>query len=413
MKNNSKEIWLIDNREMSNVMSLLSADDEQVKQLMHVDNEHGSDRGDTDVAVINVHGPLFSRSDIVTQYYGLTTYESIEDQLDHYESNLSDGDKVYLDIDSGGGNANGLFQLCERLFKSKLNIITYVSGRAASAAFVIANATSKIIAQETAEVGCLGVMTAYVEDDEKPMNLILSRYADNKIPDKDATQIGADKLETIMYQKIHRWRKSKDKFNIESLSESYGNGAMFFADDALEAKMIDEVIDINPIKNNNNGGHVTENTDVKQLEVAEPQVNVDEIVEAKLNELNARYEALLSSDAGKANPVEAMELAKDPAFSLDKAMSWLEKITPSLSETVEVEDTSDPIAEAFEKAGGSANLSTLLEDEAVLAQTKTKEPKIIKPKYGSALIDSNMLATGRFEGGLDAYNEIYKNGDAE
>lgn len=411
------QLWLMDDQGFDEYHRLLNKD--------HVlDSSDSRVRGGSKDRVINVHGPLLPRSDPMTEFFGLTTYSGIDDQLSQYEEDLGNGETVYLDIDSGGGNGNGLFALGDRIQASNLNVVAYVSGRAASAAYVIAGACSEILCQQGSEVGGLGVITGYLPAEQKPVNLILSEHAENKIPDRDSSQAKANELEAFMYQKLIAWGK-KDKtldksLDIKKTASDYGNGSMFRADEAKERGMVNQSVLLSPY-NKVNGKDTLKNYSEDQLQTkldeqknsleVEFNTSLDTKVNEAVDKIHTRYEKLLSSEAGAANPLEALKFAKDTRFSVEEAEEFLTKLAPA---KVEVKEEGDALSDAM-NAEGSADLSTLKdEDEAVRRAAKLKADKEQKledqaptPKYGSEIEDTYKLAMGEFEGGLEAYEKIY------
>lgn len=425
-RGNLSTVWLIDDAGMQQLKDLYSNNIDE--RTMDGLDDASSVGGGTEIQqpVINVHGPLLPRSDVMTRFFGVTTYQDIAEQLSVLESDLDEGADVYLDVDSGGGNGAMLFPLCERIRESKLNTIAYVSGRAASAAYVLAAACDHVHMDETSEVGGLGVRTGYSMDEDKPKNMIISTHSPSKDADKAEAQASADKLENIMYSRLHQWRgPAGELYDIEKTAEAFGNGKMLFGDDAKEQRMADEVLTSSPYNYNKEGDNTLSTYNEKQL-----QEKVDEATKALKTELetklttaensaktladdiHARYEAVLSTDAGKANPSEALKFAKDTRFSLEEAEDFLKKLAPAGKANNkrgdEAEDVSDPLAEAIEKSGGTANLSTLQEQQQELKAKKPvlkEENKLLGvAKYGSRSQDTYKLMVGEYEGGRAEYD---------
>lgn len=423
------QVWLIDQQGMDEFIQLMENKKDHVPKLNQLDPE--GIRGGSDSAqanVINVHGPLLPRSNVMTNYFGIANYEDIGNQLSEYEARLEAGSTVYLDIDSGGGQGTGLFALGDRINASELNVVAYVSGRAASAAYVLAGACDDIYCQQAAEVGGLGVITGYLPAEQRPVNLVLSRFAKDKIPDRDLTQQSADKLEAFMYQKLESWDEGGDinpSLNIEKTSEMYGQGRMFMAEEAKEKGMVSDSVLLPPYLNTNTktkGNEPLKNISNEDLlsQLAEQKTKLDADWQAKLDaqagsaeSIHARYKAVLSTDAAKANVEEALTFAADTRFTVEEAETFLSKLTPAEAKAPEGSEPEGDALSAAMKSEGSADLSTLEQDEEASRTAKLKEQEQEnnkqppKSKYGSESIDNYKLAVGEFEGGLEAYEAIY------
>ncbi|WP_455478691.1 S49 family peptidase [Bartonella sp. B10] len=125
------------------------------------------------VAIIPVHGTLVRRGAWLGALSGLTSYEglaaSFREAIDQ-----PDVHAVLLDIDSGGGEAGGVFDLVEefRTLSQAYNkpIWAHANEFACSAAYALACAASQIWVARTGVVGSIGVVCAHLDQsraDEK------------------------------------------------------------------------------------------------------------------------------------------------------------------------------------------------------------------------------------------------------
>ncbi len=114
------------------------------------------------VAIIPVEGLLLHRS----QGYG-TSYQFIRMLLNE-ALNSPQVEHIVLDIDSGGGEVSGLFDLVDEIVeaRTKKPITALINEHAYSAAYLIASSASQIIAPRTASVGSIGVIVAHVDQSE-------------------------------------------------------------------------------------------------------------------------------------------------------------------------------------------------------------------------------------------------------
>jgi len=149
-----------------------------------------------DVAIIEVIGPIFHYSNILTWIFGLPAAELVAQEyrkaLDNPEVN-----KIIFWIDSPGGQLGGISELAQQIAKGKQKktTVAYVGDIGASAAYWIASSASEIVAVDTALVGSIGaVMGIMVRDDEDGILEIVSSQSPRKRPDP-RTEEGLQQLQ--------------------------------------------------------------------------------------------------------------------------------------------------------------------------------------------------------------------------
>lgn len=121
-------------------------------------------RVDNGVAMIPVLGSLVNRGAWLGARSGMTSYEGLGFQLDQAAAD-PDVKSVILDIDSPGGEAVGAFEIADKvrsLAKSK-NVVAAVNGMAASAAYAIASAASRIVTTPSGVAGSVGVVLMHAD----------------------------------------------------------------------------------------------------------------------------------------------------------------------------------------------------------------------------------------------------------
>lgn len=118
-------------------------------------------------AIIPVEGLLMHRS----SGFG-SSYEEIRQQI---QSALDDTsvNHIVLDIDSGGGEVNGLFDLVDFIVtaKAKKQITALVNESAYSAAYLIASCAHQIISPRTGGIGSIGVIVGHLDQSEAEKNM--------------------------------------------------------------------------------------------------------------------------------------------------------------------------------------------------------------------------------------------------
>lgn len=161
----------------------------------------------------------------------LGVYETIRKQIG---SALRCGNRVRLDIDSGGGDAIGVQSLAHAIYAQRDKIEAYVSGICASAAYYLAAACGRIVAASDATIGSIGAVAFY----QKPAGQIVAKLSPLKNSGED--------LQALVDSDCERFLADVAKFrglqgDLESISATCGAGAMMTARAALASNLIDEV----------------------------------------------------------------------------------------------------------------------------------------------------------------------------
>jgi len=154
------------------------------------------------VAIVPVVGPIFRYANLFTEISGATSTQVLATDI---QRALDDPKvkSIVLNIDSPGGVAAGINELAEMIYagRSRKQIVAYIGGTGASAAYWIASAAGEIVIDEASLAGSIGVVVEAVVENEKATGRtryqIVSRNAPNKRPDL-ATEEGRAKVgETI------------------------------------------------------------------------------------------------------------------------------------------------------------------------------------------------------------------------
>lgn len=131
----------------------------------------GNPENGESLTVIPVHGILVPRRFAIEACDEMMSYELLRTQLT--QALNDDGvTEIVLDINSGGGNAQGAFEIAEFIYQSRdiKPIRCVVNFNAFSGAYLIAAACSEIIVSDTSGVGSIGVyskrldLTQYYQD---------------------------------------------------------------------------------------------------------------------------------------------------------------------------------------------------------------------------------------------------------
>jgi len=115
-------------------------------------------------AIIPVIGSLVNRGAWVGASSGLVSYEGLQAQLLEVAAD-KDINRIILDINSGGGEAAGMFDLADtvRGVREKKPVIAVVNNMAASAAYGIASQANRIVTAKTGVTGSIGVVMVHLD----------------------------------------------------------------------------------------------------------------------------------------------------------------------------------------------------------------------------------------------------------
>lgn len=116
------------------------------------------------VAIVPVVGTLTQRRTMDDAESGLLSYEVIRADIEAALANPQVR-AILLDIDSGGGEVAGNFDLVDRIFEARAEkpIWAVANEFAASAAYSIASAAERVFVSRTGLVGSVGVIVAHLD----------------------------------------------------------------------------------------------------------------------------------------------------------------------------------------------------------------------------------------------------------
>lgn len=200
-------------------------------------------------AVIPLHGPIAARSDLFTFFLGGT---SLSDLAKDFQTALDDDQvkAILFDVDSPGGVALGPSEMADAIFKArgKKPIWSYVGRNCSSAAYWIASATEKIIANPSALLGSIGVVTTIPvqeqPDSEGYKNIeIVSSNAKQKRPDPRTEEGMAEikrelnDLEAQFIEAIAKYRN----VSVNAVKNDFGQGGVLIGKNAVASGMADSL----------------------------------------------------------------------------------------------------------------------------------------------------------------------------
>lgn len=201
-------------------------------------------RRNNGVAVISVVGPIFRYANIFTKISGGTSIQLLARDL---KACLDDPTvrAIVLDLNSPGGEVAGTHELAEMLSaaRGRKPIAAYAGGTCASAAYWLAAATGRVVADATAIVGSIGVVCGVANPDaEEAAEIeIVSSQSPNKRPDvrtddgRAQIQATVDALADVFVEDVARYRGISREDVLASA------GGVFIGAAAITARLVDEL----------------------------------------------------------------------------------------------------------------------------------------------------------------------------
>lgn len=215
--------------------------------------KHAIKNSEKGIKVIPIHGILTKKSEIFDDILGMTSYEQIEEQLKRALVD-EEVETIVLDIDSPGGEVNGLFDLSDFIYNAresgKKKIIAIANDDAYSAAYAIASSAEKVYISRTSGIGSIGVIASHIDQsefDEKQGIKYTTVFAGNRKNDLNPhepitsesvenLQKEVDRLYEMFLQLVAR-NRNLTKEKIKSTE-----AGLYFGKNAIEVGLADEII---------------------------------------------------------------------------------------------------------------------------------------------------------------------------
>ena len=218
--------------------------------------ERGYTRFEGGIAVLPIHGTLVHRSGFMDAASGLTSYTGLDEALGRVMADpLVRG--VILDVDSPGGEVDGVFELAEKLrFAGGVKPIWAISNESAfSAGYLLASAAGRIYLPKSAGVGSIGVRALHLDQSraEDAAGLTFTEiYAGARKIDgtphqplsdeaQSAIQNMVDQTYELFVQAVAGYRGMEPKAVRDT------EAGLFFGPDAIEAGLADGIAGLDQV----------------------------------------------------------------------------------------------------------------------------------------------------------------------
>ncbi|RDD34835.1 S49 family peptidase [Wolbachia endosymbiont of Cylisticus convexus] len=236
------------------LLSLYNGKQPILKNIKHAVNQNIEK-----TAVIAIHGILTKKPGAFDDFLGMTSYEKIQEEIEEALSN-KDIETILLDIDSPGGEVNGIFDLADFIYESRVKkrIIAIANDDAYSAAYAIASSAEKVFVSRTSGVGSIGVIASHIDQsgfDEKQGIKYTTVFAGSRKNDLnphepmtseslESLQKEVDRLYEMFVQLIARNRG----LSIEKIRST--EAGLYFGERAIEIGLADGMTILSSINKN-------------------------------------------------------------------------------------------------------------------------------------------------------------------
>jgi capsid assembly protease len=192
------------------------------------------------VALLPVSGPIFRYANIFTEISGGT---SVEVLATDFRAALDDPDirGIVLEIDSPGGQINGISEFADQVAAAGKPTVAYISDLGASAGYWIASAADQVVIRDTAAAGSVGVVATLRRDKKDDRIQIVSSQSPRKRVDPETAdgravlQAVVDDIAAVFIDRVASYRD----VSAEHVLEHFGQGGILVGRNAVRAGLAD------------------------------------------------------------------------------------------------------------------------------------------------------------------------------
>lgn len=201
------------------------------------------ERRENGVALIHVNGVISRYSSVFHSICGGTSTQMLARD---FTLALNDPSirGIVLNIDSPGGDANGIHELAEMIYQArgKKPIKSYVGGSGASAAYWIATAADEVVIDATAQLGSIGVVMSLRRrkdsDDIETLEIVSSQSPDKRLDPssekgRESYQARLDELADVFIDRVAR-NMAVDR---DTVMRDFGRGGVLIGKSAVNKGM--------------------------------------------------------------------------------------------------------------------------------------------------------------------------------
>lgn len=283
-------------------------------------------------AVLNIQGSLVNADAWWHPFAAgeVTSYAAIKGAVSLIAANADIKD-VIVNVSSGGGSLSGLSSASKAIKSlSKIKKVTgYTEDVAASAGYWLLSSAPKVYASETAEVGSIGVIAMYQDItkalEENGIKYHVIKAGKHKDYGASVTDFSEDELEYLQTRVDHA-----HQFFIKHVStarklprknvDNWGDAQVFFAQEAMDVGLVDEVADFSDILTSISKSEHTAMTYTEKLAmIASGAAPEDVLTAEELNTFNESEEVQAEdtvTEEVQAEVAEPQQEQEQPDYSL-------------------------------------------------------------------------------------------------
>ncbi|MBC6685697.1 S49 family peptidase [Wolbachia pipientis] len=243
--------------------------------------KHAVKNSESGIKVIPIHGILTKKSEAFDDVLGMTSYEKIREEI---EEALIDEEveTIILDIDSPGGEVNGLFDLADFIYeaRTKKRIVAIANDDAYSAAYAIASSAEKVLVTRTSGVGSIGVIASHIDQsgfDEKQGVKYTTVFAGKRKNDLNPHEpITSESLESLqeevgrLYEMFVQLIARNRNLSTEKIKST--EAGLYFGEKAIEIGLADGITTFSELIDNYR-------SNMTKTEIKEHAIDFDDLLE--------------------------------------------------------------------------------------------------------------------------------------
>jgi len=239
------------------------------KQPIFKNIKHAVKNSESGIKVIPIHGILTKKSEAFDDVLGMTSYEKIREEIEEALIN-EEVETIILDIDSPGGEVNGLFDLSDFIYEARAlkKIVAIANDDAYSAAYAIASSAEKVFVSRTSGVGSIGVIASHIDQsrfDEKYGIKYTTVFAGSRKNDLNPHEpITSESLESLqkevdrLYEMFVQLIARNRNLSIQAIKST--EAGLYFGEKAVEIGLADGVTTFFEFINNHKSRSVSMTT---------------------------------------------------------------------------------------------------------------------------------------------------------
>ena len=204
------------------------------------------------VGILDIDGPTISKSSFFSQIFGIPAYDDIQNRLiEMHDDPMIKA--VLLNIDSPGGNVDGVFKLGRfiRDFNAAvMPVISYDANDQSSAAVLYGSAAGQMIADQDSSIGSIGCIAIHREVTEMMkmagIKHTVFRSAEFKALGQQVEKLSDKASEQIQEQVMQAHNQfvnvlAENTGNQPKVVASWATGKVFPAQEALKLGLLDSI----------------------------------------------------------------------------------------------------------------------------------------------------------------------------